>query len=1338
MTVDAKGEILELKNTINSMTDTLATFADQVTRVTREVGVEGKLGGQAKVPGAAGTWRDLTDNVNLMTSNLTNQVRNIAQVTTAVASGDLSKKMTVDAKGEILELKNTINSMTDTLATFADQVTRVAREVGVEGKLGGQAQVPGASGTWRDLTDNVNLMTSNLTNQVRNIAQVTTAVASGDLSKKITVDAKGEIAALADTINSMTDTLATFADQVTRVTREVGTEGKLGGQADVKGVAGTWRDLTDNVNLMAANLTDQVRGIAKVVTAVANGNLKQRLTLETKGEIAALADTITSMTDTLATFADQVTRVAREVIVEGKLGGQANVPGASGTWRDLTDNVNLMTANLTNQVRNIAQVTTAVASGDLSQKITVDAKGEILELKNTTNEMIRNLRETTKTNTEQDWLMSNMAKFTRMFQGQREMATVSRMLLSELSPLVGAAHGVFYIFEGQDAQPTPGGEARGKLKLLSSFGFTERKNLAREWRVGEGLVGQAAAEKQRILLTNVPSDYVQITSGLGQGTPLNIIVLPVVFEGAVKAVIELASFERFSAIHQTFLEQLSESIGIVLHTIEAGSRTEGLLKQSQSLARELQTQQEELQQTNEELEEKASQLGEQKTEVERKNQEIEDARRTLQEKAEQLALTSKYKSEFLANMSHELRTPLNSLLILSQLLGDNPKGNLDEKQVEFARTIHGSGNDLLTLINDILDLSKIESGTVTADIEDVRFGDVRDFCERTFRQVAESKKLRYGIELAPELPPSVRTDARRLQQVLKNLLSNSFKFTDQGGADLRMFVARGGWSTDHEVLNRAKQVVAFAVSDTGIGIPPEKQKVIFEAFQQADAGTARKYGGTGLGLAISREIAALLGGEIRLTSEPGKGSTFTFYLPLNFSGGWRGISTVPPGPAGPAPASGPAPAPVPAPAASPARTARVARTAGPAALKADEAVADDRAAIQPGDQVLLIIEDDPVFARLLLDTARTKGFRGIVAGRGEEGLAMVQQYKPTAITLAILLPDTDGLTVLDRLKLNPETRHIPVQITSVEEDREHGLKHGAFAYVTKPVTREDLDGAVNRIKEFTSKGLRQLLVVEDNAADRKAIVELIGNGDITITAVGTAAEARSALKRGQFDCMVLDLMLPDVSGFQVLEEMQKDPRLADMPVVVYTAKQLTKREEAKLNQLAERVILKTADSPERLLDETALFLHRVIASLPDAKRRMVEKLYSSDTVLLGKEVLIVDDDMRNIFALTSLLERHNMKVLSAENGQQAIKTLRANPDVHIVLMDIMMPGMDGCDTTRVIRKLPQFKALPIIALTAKAMKGDREKCLEAGCSDYVAKPVNTPQLLSLLRVWLQK
>ncbi|MDI6777285.1 MAG: HAMP domain-containing protein [Syntrophales bacterium] len=665
ITVDALGEILELKDTINTMVDQLNAFASEVTRVAREVGTEGKLGGQAEVKGVGGTWKDLTDSVNGMAANLTSQVRNIAEVTTAVANGDLSRKVTVDVKGEIFELKDTINTMVDQLNAFASEVTRVAREVGTEGKLGGQAEVKGVGGTWKGLTDSVNGMAANLTSQVRNIAEVTIAVANGDLAKKITVDALGEILELKDTINTMVDQLNAFASEVTRVAREVGTEGKLGGQAEVKGVGGTWKGLTDNVNIMAANLTDQVRNIAKIVTAVANGDLKRKLVLEAKGEIAALAETINSMIDTLATFADQVTSVAREVGVEGKLGGQAKVPGAAGTWKALTDNVNQLAANLTTQVRAIAEVATAVTKGDLTRSVEVEAMGEVEELKNNINQMITNLSETTQRNAEQDWLKTNLARFTRMLQGQRDILTVSQMVLSELAPLVNAQHSVFYTMETPEAG-TP------VLKLMSGYAYKERKNISSQFRISEGLVGQCAFEKQRIMLTNVPSDYIQITSGLGEATPLNIFVMPILFEGGVKAVVELASFERFSLTHQTFLDQLAESIGIVLNTIEANMRTEELLKQSQSLTEELQSQQEELQQTNEELEEKARLLVEQKAEVEAKNSEVELAKKSVEEKADQLALTSKYKSEFLSNMSHELRTPLNSLLILAQQLAGKP------------------------------------------------------------------------------------------------------------------------------------------------------------------------------------------------------------------------------------------------------------------------------------------------------------------------------------------------------------------------------------------------------------------------------------------------------------------------------------------------------------------------------------------------------------------------------------------------------------------------------------------------------------------------------------------
>ena len=893
ITVDVKGEILELKNTINTMVDQLNGFAGEVTRVAREVGTEGKLGGQAQVPGVAGTWKDLTDNVNSMAGNLTAQVRNIAEVATAIATGDLSRKITVDVRGEILLLKETLNTMVDQLRSFAGEVTRVAREVGTDGRLGGQAVVPGVAGTWKDLTDNVNLLAANLTTQVRNIAEVTTAVARGDLSRKITVDVKGEILELKNTINTMVDQLNGFAGEVTRVAREVGTEGRLGGQAQVPGVAGTWKDLTDTVNVMAANLTEQVRGIVKVVTAVADGDLKQSLTVASKGEVAALAETINNMTDTLATFADQVTTVAREVGVEGRLGGQANVPGAAGTWKDLTGNVNLLAANLTTQVRAIAEVATAVTKGDLTRSVQVEARGEVAELKDNINTMIGNLRLTTDRNTEQDWLKTNLARFTNMLQGQRDLTTVGRMLLSELAPLVGAQHGVIYQVQADGADVA--------LKLLSAYADDVSNAYSEHLELGEGLIGQCARDARRMFITEMPDTVVPISSGLFRAPPRNAIVLPVSFEGQVKAVIELASLGTFTDLQMSFLEQLTTSIGIVLNSIEATMQTEGLLKQSQQLATELQTQQRELQQTNEQLEQKAQQLADRNVEVEAKNQEIEQARRAVEEKATELALTSKYKSEFLANMSHELRTPLNSILILGQQLTENPEGNLSNKQVEFARTIHGAGTDLLNLISDILDLSKIESGTVSVDAEEVYFSNLLDMIGRPFRHEAENRRLQFEIGISSDLDRSIITDSKRLQQVLKNLLSNAFKFTAEGGVKLTVSPAASGWNADHPVLKHAPSVVAFEVADTGIGIPPEKQRIIFEAFQQADAGTSRKYGGTGLGLAISRELANLLGGEIQLRSTPGAGSTFTLYLPLTYLG--SASSRAPASPQAPAPAA---------------------------------------------------------------------------------------------------------------------------------------------------------------------------------------------------------------------------------------------------------------------------------------------------------------------------------------------------------------------------------------------------------------------------------------------------
>jgi len=1311
ITVDVKGEILELKNTINTMVDQLNAFAGEVTRVAREVGTEGKLGGQAAVPGVGGTWKDLTDNVNFMASNLTGQVRNIAEVATAIASGDLSRKITVDVRGEILQLKETLNTMVEQLRSFAAEVTRVAREVGSEGRLGGQANVTGVAGTWKDLTDSVNAMAGNLTGQVRNIAEVTTAVARGDLSRKITVDVKGEILELKNTINTMVDQLNAFAAEVTRVAREVGTDGKLGGQAQVPGVAGTWKDLTDNVNVMAANLTEQVRGIVKVVTAVANGELTKKLTVNAKGEVAALADTINNMTDTLATFADQVTTVAREVGVEGRLGGQANVPGAAGTWKDLTGNVNLLADNLTNQVRAIAEVTTAVTKGDLTRSIQVEASGEVAELKDYINTMINNLRLTTDRNNEQDWLKTNLARFTGMLQGQRDLTTVGRSLLSELAPLVSAQQGVIYQMESEES---------GTMVLLSAFADSDQDGHPSRLHVGNGLVGQCAAEKQRMLITEVPANAVPIRSGLFQAVPRSVIVLPILFEDRVKAVIELASLSVFTASHLAFLDQLTSSIGIVLNSIEATMQTEGLLKQSQQLATELQTQQTELQQTNEQLAQKAQQLAEQNVEVERKNQEIEQARRAVEEKAKELALTSKYKSEFLANMSHELRTPLNSILVLGQQLADNPDSNLTNKQVEFARTIHGAGTDLLNLITDILDLSKIESGTVSVQAEEVFFASLLDMIARPFRHEAENRHLNFEVHSDPRLTRSLVTDSKRLQQVLKNLLSNAFKFTEKGGVRMSVFAAESGWSEGHPVLGRSAAVVAFEVTDTGIGIPPEKQRIIFEAFQQADAGTSRKYGGTGLGLAISRELAGLLGGEIQLRSTPDEGSTFTLYLPQTYVGPSTGAAG--------------------AESKSSAMPAQGQAIAGAASKRAIEqiTIADDRENLQPEDAILLIVEDDPYFATMLCDLARDNGFKVLVATRGAEALALAHEFQPTAISLDVFLPDMLGWTVLNHFKQDPRTRHIPVQMLTLDEDRQHGLARGAFSYLIKPATSDQLKAAFARMKEYTVPRRKRLLVVEDNPAEQLSIRELLGYEDIDVEIASTGSQALAAIEEQSFDCVVLDLRLPDMSGFEILERFRDTPSLSDLPVVVFTGKDLSPEEDARLHLLARSVVVKGVESPERLLDETALFVHRVVTDMPPEKQKMLDLLHHSDDALVGKKVLVVDDDVRNIFALSSVLERRGMTVLTAGTGREAINTLESTGDVAIVLMDIMMPDMDGYETMQIIRRNPSFRRLPIIALTAKAMKGDREKCLEAGASEYLAKPVNTEQLLSALRMWFHR
>ncbi|MEU9311749.1 HAMP domain-containing protein [Streptomyces sp. NPDC048256] len=1202
ITVDARGEILELKNTINTMVDQLSAFADEVTRVAREVGTEGRLGGQADVKGVKGTWRDLTDSVNFMAGNLTNQVRNVAQVATAVAKGDLSQKITVDARGEILELKNTINTMVDQLSAFADEVTRVAREVGTAGNLGGQATVRGVSGTWKDLTDNVNVMASNLTGQVRSIAQVATAVARGDLSQKITVEAKGEVAALADVINTMVDTLSAFADEVTRVAREVGTEGRLGGQAQVPNVAGTWKDLTDNVNSMANNLTGQVRNIALVTTAVARGDLSKKIDVDARGEILELKTTINTMVDQLSAFADEVTRVAREVGTEGRLGGQAEVEGVSGTWKRLTENVNELAGNLTRQVRAIAGVTSAVAEGDLTRSITVVASGEVAELKDNINSMVESLRETTRANQEQDWLKTNLARISGLMQGHRDLPVVAELIMDELVPLVSAQFGAFHLAED--------GEHGPELRLVGAYGYPADDERPTRIPFGRSLVGQAARSRRTIIVDELPAGYVTISSGLGQMEPRALVLLPIVFEGQVLGVIELASVGAFTQFHRDFLEQLRVTIGVNVNTIVANARTDELLDESQRLtaelqarSAELQSQQEELQHSNAELEEKASLLVAQNRDIEAKNLQIEQARQDLEARAQQLSLASKYKSEFLANMSHELRTPLNSLLILAQLLAQNPSRNLTPKQVEYAGIIHSAGSDLLQLINDILDLSKVEAGKMDVSPEQVSLRQLIEYVEATFRPMTTQKSLEFTVSTATGAPADLLTDDSRLRQVLRNLLSNAVKFTEQGSVELRIEPA-----SDEEVPSgvvRGSTVVAFRVKDTGIGIPEQQLETIFGAFQQADGTTSRKYGGTGLGLSITREIAHLLGGAVTVDSTPGRGSTFTLYLPV--------------------------------------------------------ARRDFQEVVEGGRPVERALAGPP--AAIPLGSPNTPTVTG--AARRPRRLLVVEERPRGLLTLVA---------------------------ESVVADMARGREDG-----TSP-----------------------------------APVDIV-------TAVG-AHEAAGALAAEPCHCVVLELGMPDAEASRFLEALHDDSVLTGVPVLVHSGHRADLAQEESLQSRAAGKPMEFLSSLDELRERITLHLSAeqpgdVLALVrPDEPQHVAPHL--PDDAVVGRTVLVVDDDARNLFALSGILELHGIRVLHAENGREGIDTLRNNPDIALVLMDVMMPEMDGYTATAEIRRMSEYADLPIVAVTAKAMPGDREKSLDSGASDYVTKPVDTHDLMSCVRRWL--
>jgi signal transduction histidine kinase/CheY-like chemotaxis protein/HAMP domain-containing protein len=1073
--------------------------------------------------------------------------------------------------------------------------------------------------------------------------------------------------------------------------------------------------------MMASNLTNQVRGIAKVVTAVATGNLKQKLSIVSQGEVAQLTDTINEMIDTLAVFADQVTTVAREVGVEGRLGGQASVPGASGIWKNLTENVNQLAENLTTQVRAISDVASSVTKGDLTQMIRVEAKGEVEELKDTINQMIVNLKKTTLRNQEQDWLKSNLAKFTQMLQGQKDLNTVTQRILSELAQVVNAQKGLFYILK-QDENGQ-----NSKLKLFAAYAYSDQTKLSQEFELGHGLVGQCAVNKERILLTNVPKDYIKISSGLGKANPINLVILPVLFEKEIKAVIELASFDTFSETHLDFLSQLTESIGIVLNTIEANSRTEGLLEQSQSLA-------DELRRTNEQLQDKAQLMVKQKEEVEAKNKEVEEARKSLEEKAEQLQLTSKYKSEFLANMSHELRTPLNSLLILAQQLYENHEGNLSEKQVHYAKTIHSCGDDLIQLINDILDLSKIESGYISTDFVNLKFSAVTAFVETTFKHVSENKNLRFSIDMDKTLPSSLETDAQRLNQILKNLLSNSFKFTEKGEVKLRIYKANHNWKQSHPGLDNAKRVVAFEIKDTGIGISKDKQNIIFEAFQQAEGSTSRKYGGTGLGLSISRGLADLLGGSIELESEAGEGSCFTLFLPIDYSPAatkpqenikkeskyklqkGSGVSNQ----------------------LAPAINAAEAKNLGVLNEIINE-IGDDRNNIVEGDKVVLLIEDDIRFGKIMMDQAHEKNLKVMVATNFEEVFQLTNKNIPIAVTLDVKLPNASGWRILDLFKNDMNLRHIPVHLISGEENRLLAMHRGAKSFHLKPIKAEALKVLFSDIDEYSNRKTRNILIVEDNEFDASQMAKILENGELVKIEIANSGErALELIKQNIYDCIIVDYMLPDLTGMELITEISTIMKEQMTPVLIYSAKDFSSRENAKLQQYANKIILKGVNSLDLLLEETIMVLHLDHKDLLPEKRKLIEGLRSKTDVLTNKNVLVVDDDVRNLFALTTAFERYNINTITAESGMEAMGILSANNEIDMVLMDIMMPEMDGYETTQKIRREHQNSSLPIIAVTAKAMKGDREKCIEAGASDYITKPLKIDQLMSLMRVWLYK
>ncbi len=975
-----------------------------------------------------------------------------------------------------------------------------------------------------------------------------------------------------------------------------------------------------------------------------------------------------------------------------------------------------------------AKLQKAIDKEDYSLRISPESRDD--DLANSLNKMIRTLEVADIETTRQNWLKTGQNELNSIIAGEQNIERLCLKALTYIADYLGAQVGTFFVEEEKDL-----------YKLVASYAFTARKGLANKVAIGEGLVGQAALEKKRIIFTQVPDSYIKITSSLGNARPGNILVLPLLYEENVKGLMELGSVSGFTEDQLEFVEMAGRTLGVAINSAlfneqlaalldrtreqteelrvqqeELKTANQELEEQTESLKKseaQLQLQQEELQASNEELEEKTELLESQKEEIEKKNRILKTKQKEVEEKAKQLEIATRYKSEFLANMSHELRTPLNSLLILANMLAENQENNLTEDQVESASSIHRSGQNLLHLINDILDLSKIEARKIELSLSSISMKSLLSNVRSEFMHVAKKKDLDFNARMEDNVPGEITTDVHRLEQILRNLVGNALKFTQQGSVSLSISRPSPGTSLTRKELD-PDRTIAIAIEDTGLGISKEKLGIIFEAFKQVDGSISRLHGGTGLGLSISRELATILGGEIQVESRPGKGTVFTLYIP-------EVISL--PGPEEKAVSE-------PAPSVDLLPRDKEPQKEGPVAKEEPEAAGS------PEGRTMLIIEDDKEFASILANFFRKNGYAPIVAENGETGIKRAIELRPTAITLDIGLPGIDGWTVLNELKHNPATRHIPVHIMSAFDNTRQGLEKGAVGYLTKPISQDDLKQALGRIEDILTSDVKELLVVEDNTELRKSILKLLTTHDINAVAVGTGNEAIGLLKKKRFDCMILDLGLPDISGFELLDRINSDNTVETTPVIIYTGRELSREENEKLERYASSIVLKSAVSMERLLDETALFMHRVESDMPEQHQKMIQKVRDKGEILPGKQVLLVDDDMRNAFALNKFLKSRGMEVTIANNGKKALEILDRGDKVDIVLMDIMMPVMDGYETMQRIRKQEKFKSLPILALTAKAMETDREECIRCGANDYLSKPVDTNKLVTMLRVWL--